>query len=308
MPDLAVLLMAYGTPTSERDMEAYLTDITRGRRPTQTAVENLIDRYRKIGGRSPLLDISNAQASALEKSLGAQGMDVRVYVGMKHWHPYIGEVIPRIANDGLRRIVALTLAPHYSDISIGGYKQALDKGLATTSDMQADFVDSWYDHPLFHRAVAEKVKQALEQFRKSRSVEFLFTAHSLPERILEQHDPYPSQLHSSCEAVADLLNLDQWSFAYQSAGQTAEKWLGPDLLESLQELSQHDKNSNVLVVPIGFVADHLEILYDIDVEAKEFARTHGLNLNRTESLNTSPTFISALADIVLKRVNHDKWA
>jgi len=308
LPYLAVLLMAYGTPTSERDMEAYLTDIRRGRKPTQSAVENLIDRYRKIGGRSPLLDISNAQASALEKSLGAQGVEARVYVGMKHWHPYLGEVVPRIANDGFRRIIALALAPHYSDISIGGYKQALDKALAATGDMRVDFVDSWYDHPLFHRAIAEKVKLALEQFPKSGNVEVLFTAHSLPERILEHNDPYPSQLHSSCQAVADLLHLDHWSFAYQSAGQTAEKWLGPDLLESLQELTQHDKDSNVLVVPIGFVADHLEILYDIDVEAKEFARTHGLNLKRTESLNTSPTFISALADIVLKRVNHDKWA
>jgi len=151
------------------------------------------------------------------------------------------------------------------------------------------------------------VKLALEQFPKSSNVEVLFTAHSLPERILEHQDPYPSQLQSSCQAVADLLNVDHWSFAYQSAGQTAEKWLGPDILESLQELGQR-AISNVLVVPIGFVADHLEILYDIDVEAQEFAKTHRLNLKRTESLNTSPTFISALADIVLKRANRNKWA
>jgi ferrochelatase len=266
--DFAVLLMAYGTPTSEKDMEAYLADIRHGRKPTQTAVENLIERYRKIGGRSPLLDISNAQASALEKSLVTRGMETRVYVGMKHWHPYVGEVIPRIVNESFRRIVALVLAPHYSDISIGGYRQALDKALAATGSLRADFVESWYDHPQFHRAVAEKVKFALEQFPRPANVELLFTAHSLPERILEQHDPYPSQLHRSCQAVADLLHLDHWSFAYQSAGHTDEKWLGPDILESLRELSQRGKVADVLVVPIGFVADHLEILYDIDVEAQ----------------------------------------
>jgi ferrochelatase len=305
---LAVLLMAYGTPNSEQDMEAYLTDIRRGHKPTQNTVESLSERYRKIGGCSPLLDITNAQASALEKSLIAHGVEARVYVGMKHWHPYIGEVIPKIASDGLHRIVALALAPHYSSISIGGYKAAFDNALAVTSDMRADFVESWYDNPLFHQAVAQKARQALDQFPKSSNVELLFTAHSLPERILAQKDPYPSQLRSSCQAVAELLRVDRWSFAYQSAGQTGEKWLGPDILESLEKLSQSGKSSNVLIIPIGFVADHLEILYDIDVQAQEFARKHGVNLKRIESLNASPAFIQAIADIVLKRAAHNKWA
>ena len=308
MPDLAVLLMAYGTPSSEKDMEGYLTDIRRGRKPTLDAVEHLKERYTRIGGRSPLLEISNAQALALEKTLNTQGLNARVYVGMKHWHPYIGDVVPSIASEGFHRIIALALAPHYSQISIGGYKQSLDNALALAGNLQADFVDSWYDNPIFHRAVAEKVTVAMAHFSQSEEIGVLFTAHSLPERILEQNDPYPTQLRSSCQAVADLLKLDRWSFAYQSAGQTGEKWLGPDILESLQEMSQRGKVVNVLVVPIGFVADHLEILYDIDVEAQEFARTHGLDLVRAESLNTSPTFILALADIVLKRANRKKWA
>ena len=308
MADFGVLLMAYGTPKSEEDMEPYLTDIRRGHKPTQEAVENLKERYRKIAGHSPLLDISNAQASALEKALRAREANARVYVGMKHWHPYIGEVIPGIVNDGIHQIIALALAPHYSQVSIGGYKQALEKALAAAGNLSADFVESWYNHRLFHLSVAEKVRFAMGQFPKSGNLEFLFTAHSLPERILEQNDPYPSQLRSSCQAVADILKLDRWSFAYQSAGQTTEKWLGPDILESLQEISQRGKTLNVLVIPIGFVADHLEILYDIDVEAKEFAKVHGLNLMRTESLNTSPTFISALADIALARASHNKWA
>lgn len=300
--------MAYGTPSSEDDIEAYLTDIRRGRKPTCDAVEDLKERYRRIGGRPPLLDITNAQASALEKALSSQGVDVRVYVGMKHWHPYVGEVVPRIVNDGFKRLIALVLAPHYSHLSIGGYKQALEKALDSPSRLQVDFVESWYDHPLFHRAVAEKATEAFKQFAASASVELLFTAHSLPERILEHNDPYPAQFQSSCRSVAGLLRLERWSFAYQSAGQTDDKWLGPDILDVLRELSQRDKHANVLVVPIGFVADHLEILYDIDVEAQRFASTHDLNLKRTVSLNTSPTFISALADIAQKQMTRNKWA
>ncbi len=295
--------MAYGTPSSEEDIEAYLTDIRRGRKPTQSSVEELKERYKKIGGHSPLLDITNAQASTLEKTLNTQGVKTRVYIGMKHWHPYIGEVLPQIVNDGFQRIIALALAPHFSQISIGDYKQALDQASTAVGGLQVDFVESWYDNSFFHRAVAERVNDALRQLPKPEKVEVLFTAHSLPERILQQNDPYPSQLRSSCRAVANLLKLDHWSFAYQSAGETGEKWLGPDILEALQELSARGRGVDALVVPIGFVADHLEILYDIDVEAQEVARTHGLNLKRTQSLNTSPTFISALADIVSQRDN-----
>ncbi len=295
--------MAYGTPSSEKDIEAYLTDIRKGRKPTQSAVEELKERYKKIGGRSPLLDITNAQAQTLEKTLNKQGVKTRVYVGMKHWHPYIAEVLPQIGGEGFQRIIALALAPHFSQISIGGYKHALDQTSAAVGGLQVDFVESWYDNSLFHRAVAERGNDALRQFSRPEKVEVLFTAHSLPERILQQNDPYPSQLSSSCNAVAYLLKLDHWSFAYQSAGQTGEKWLGPDILEALQEISTRGKGSDILVVPIGFVADHLEILYDIDVEAQEVARKHGLNLKRTQSLNTSPTFISALADIVSQRAN-----
>ncbi len=293
--------MAYGTPSSEDDIAPYLTDIRRGRKPTQEAVEELKERYRRIGGRSPLLDITNKQASTLGKTLNHEGIRARVYVGMKHWHPYVGEVLPKVVNDGFHRIIALAMAPHFSQISIGGYKQVLDQAATAAGDMRVDFVESWYDHPLFHRAVAQQVTEALAQFPKPEKVEVLFTAHSLPERILQENDPYPSQLHSSCQAVASLAKLDHWSLAYQSAGQTGEKWLGPDILEALQNISTQDRVADVLVVPIGFVADHLEILYDIDVEAHAVAKTLGLNLKRTQSLNTNPTFISALADIVSKR-------
>jgi len=303
LKDNAILLMAYGTPASENEIEAYLTDIRGGRKPSAEAVADLKERYRKIGGRSPLLEITNAQASALEKTLNSEGANVRAYVGMKHWHPYIGEVVPKILGDGFRRITGLVLAPHYSSTSIGGYKRALKKALEVFSQVQVDFIESWYDNPLFHQALAEKIKQALTQFPESARVQVIFTAHSLPERILEQNDPYPKQLQSSCEAVAKLSRIDDWSFAYQSAGQTDEKWLGPDIVEALNQLSRSGKKDHVLVVPIGFVADHLETLYDIDFEAQLFASAHSLNLKRAESLNVSPTFINALADIVRERLN-----
>ncbi len=293
--------MAYGTPSSEDDIALYLTDIRRGRKPTREAVEELKERYRRIGGHSPLLDITNAQASALEKTLNQEGIMARVYVGMKHWHPYIREVLPKVVNDGFHWIIALVMAPHFSQISIGGYKQVLDQAATAAGDMHVDFVESWYDHPLFHRAVAQQVIEGLAKFPKPEKVEVLFTAHSLPERILQENDPYPSQLRSSCQAVAALVKLDHWSFAYQSAGQTGEKWLGPDILETLGDISDQGLVADVLFVPIGFVADHLEIVYDIDVQAQAVSKTRGLNLKRTQSLNTNPTLISALADIVSKR-------
>ena len=201
MNDLALLLMAYGAPNSEEEIEPYFTDIMRGRKPSPELLQDLKEQYRKIGGRSPLLDITMAQASALEEHLRSNAVNVRVYVGMKHWHPYIREVVPRIIGDGFHRIVALALAPHYSGISIEGYKQALDKSLEATSQVRVHFIDCWYDNPTFHQAVADKVTKALKQFQNSRT-EIIFTAHSLPERILRDNDPYPKQLEASCQSVA----------------------------------------------------------------------------------------------------------
>jgi ferrochelatase len=295
--------MAYGTPDSIEEIEPYLADIRKGRKPTPEAVQELESRYNRIGGRSPLLEITRAQASALERKLQSENIDARVYFGMKHWHPYIREVVPQIINDGFRKVIGLALAPHYSQMSIGGYKRAFDE--ANADRLETDFVESWHDNPLFHAAIAEKIREALTRFPNPKNVELLFTAHSLPERILQQNDPYPNQLQSSCKAVATILKHERWSFAYQSPGMTQEKWLGPDILESLAQLSQRDDLEGVLVVPIGFVADHLEILYDIDVEARGYARSHDLHLERTTSLNATPAFIAALADIVKKRIEQN---
>jgi len=281
MAKTAVLLMAYGTPNSMDEIEPYLTDIRRGRRSSPEAIEDLRNRYKRIGGHSPLLEITKAQAAAVETKLSSNGVRTRVYIGMKHWHPYIREVVPQILDDGYDRIVGLVLAPHYSIMSIGGYKQALEQSVAATGRLSVDFIESWYNHPLFHRAVHERIREALGKFNVPEKVELIFTAHSLPERILAMNDPYPNQLQSSCRSVAVLIGREEWSFAYQSAGQTEEKWLGPDLIEYLRNLPASRGRAGLLVIPIGFVADHLEILFDLDVEAQEFAQTRGLNLKRT---------------------------
>jgi len=302
MGKVAILLMAYGTPENESDIEPYLADIRRGRPVSQEFIQELKQRYRRIGGRSPLLDITKAQASALERILHEQGFSsARTYIGMKHWHPYIKEVVPEILRNGHERMIALTLAPHFSNMSIGGYKVALEEALGRDSPIKTTFIESWHHSPLYHKAVAEKIKKALSNFY-SQNVHVIFTAHSLPERILKMKDPYPEQLNASCAAVAKIVGLEKWMFAYQSAGETSEKWLGPDLLEALHEISGKTDNAQVLVVPIGFVADHLEILFDIDVEAQEYARKLKITLNRTESMNATPTFIAALADVVGKQI------
>ena len=302
LAESAVLLMAYGTPQSENEIEPYLANIRRGRPESREVVEELKERYRKIGGRSPLLEITNAQASALQTKLRSDGVRARVYVGMKHWHPYVKDIVPTIIQNGHKGLVALVLAPHYSKISIGGYKQALNEALGQRDQIAVDFVESWHNNLLLHAAVAEKVNETLQKFPKSTKVEVVFTGHSLPERILEQKDPYQEQLLASSEAVAGILKLDHWHFAYQSASMTGEKWLGPDILEVLDKISGGTHDARVLVVPIGFVADHLEILYDIDIEAQQFAKDHGIDMKRTGSLNTSKKFIDALADIVKRRL------
>jgi ferrochelatase len=221
--DPAVLFLAYGTPQTESEIEPYLTDVRRERPFSAEFLEDLKQRYRRIGGRSPLLQITKAQASAVEESLKLRGTEVKVYVGMKHWDPYIKEVLPEIKRNGHERLIALTLAPHYSQMSTGGYLRALEETLSAEEQLRLDFIDSWYDNPLFHQSVAEKVMKGLSNFPSDAIVEVIFTAHSLPARILEMNDPYPQQLHASSDAVAKLVGLGDWSFAYQSAGETGEK-------------------------------------------------------------------------------------
>jgi ferrochelatase len=282
----AVVLMAYGSPSRPEDVRPYLEDVRGGRPVSDEAVEDLAERYRRIGGRSPLDDVTEAQRAALERELG-----IAVFIGMKHWHPRIAEAVEAALESGATRIVGLVLAPHYSRLSVGEYRERLEAAVAGRAEVV--LVESWHDHAGFVDAIAERVRGT--------DAWVVFTAHSLPERILADGDPYKEQLLETARLVAERAALERWSFAFQSASPTGEPWLGPDVLDELDRL-QAAGVRKVLLAPIGFVSDHLEILWDLDVEARERAAGLGLQVERTESLNDDPAFVRALAALVEERL------
>lgn len=296
--------MAYGTPETPDQVEPYFTHIRGGRVPSPEAVKRLQDRYERVGGRTPLLDITRAVAAALEAKLNAESSDddtsYKVYIGMKHWHPYIAETMRVIVADGVQELTAVALAPHYSRMSIGGYRKALDQAQDDLqSHIKINFVERWYDQAEFVSLMTELVGEGLEQFSADdrASVTTVFSAHSLPVRIREWNDPYEQELLASSAAVSQALGLSDWRFAWQSAGETGEPWLGPDILDFLDTLKAEGVK-RVLQVPIGFVSDHLEIMWDIDVEAKTKAEELGMVLHRTQLPNVNPLFVDTLAAVV----------
>jgi protoporphyrin/coproporphyrin ferrochelatase len=274
--------MAYGSPGQIKDIRPYLEDIREGRPVSDEAVEELTERYRRIGGRSPLDEITERQRAALERELG-----VPVHVGMKHWRPRIAEAVDAALAGGAERVVGVVLAPHYSALSIAGYRERLEAALDGRAELR--FVESWHDHEPFLQVLAGRVRGS--------DAHVVFTAHSLPERILALGDPYRDQLLETSRLVAERAGIERWSFAFQSASQTGEPWLGPDILEELDALHEQGVR-DVLVCPVGFVSDHLEILWDLDVEARQRAAELGLRLDRIESLNDDPAFIRALAQLL----------
>ena len=282
----AVIVMAYGSPSTADDIRPYLEDI-RGRRPvSDEAVAELTERYRRIGGRSPLDEVTEAQRAALEHELG-----IPVFVGMKHWRPRIAEAVERALESGATRIVGVVLAPHYSRMSVGEYRERLEAALEGR-DAELVLVESWHEDPAFVDVVADRVRGT--------GAWVVFTAHSLPQRALAGGDPYRDQLLETSRLVSERAGLgERWSFAFQSASATGEPWLGPDILEELERLAGEGERE-VLVAPVGFVSDHLEILWDLDIEAREKAQALGLELERITSLNDDPSFIHALAGVVEK--------
>jgi ferrochelatase len=278
--------MAYGSPERIGDIRPYLEDIREGRPVSDEAVEDLTERYRRIGGRSPLDEVTERQRAALEQELG-----IPVFVGMKHWRPRIAEAVEAALAGGAERIVGIVLAPHYSALSIAGYRERLESALVGRAELR--FVDSWHDHEPFLEVLADRVRGT--------DAHVVFTAHSLPERILAMGDPYRDQLLETSRLVAERAGVEHWSFAFQSASATGEPWLGPDILQELDDLHARGVRK-VLVCPVGFVSDHLEILWDVDVEARERAADLGLQLDRIESLNDDPAFVRALAELVRQAV------
>jgi protoporphyrin/coproporphyrin ferrochelatase len=281
--------MAYGSPATAEDVAAYLADIREGRSVSQEAIDELTDRYRRIGGRSPLDEITEVQRAALESELR-----VPVFVGMKHWRPRIAEAVEAALAEGADTLIGLVLAPHYSRLSIAGYRERLEQALQGRGELV--FIESWHDHGPFLDVLAERVRGF--------DGHVVFTAHSLPERIVQDGDPYRDQLLETSSLVAERAGLAEWSFAFQSASATGEPWLGPDILEELDSLAANGVQ-RVLVCPVGFVSDHLEILWDLDIEAREKASGLGLELERIESLNNDPAFVRALAALVRERLPHE---
>ena len=290
---IAVLLMAYGGPGSLDEVEPYLQDVRGGRPTTPEFVQEIRQRYARIGGRSPIRELTEAQAAGVRRAL-AKDERFAVYVGMRHWHPYIRDVVEQIVADGYRRVVGIVLAPHYSAMSVGAYEKKLLE--AARGRLEAALVPRWGDHPKFLDALAGRVSQALQRFPAPGAVHVLFTAHSLPERILATGDPYPDELRASAAAVAQRAGLAAWGFAYQSAGATPEPWLGPEAGAIMTELAGQGRRA-FLIVPIGFVSDHVEVLYDVDVMYRELAGRLGVQLERTTSLNDDPLLVGALADL-----------
>jgi protoporphyrin/coproporphyrin ferrochelatase len=290
-----VLVMAYGTPRRISEVEAYYTDIRRGRPPTRQLLEELTSRYRAIGGRSPLLDITTAQAEGIESRL--EGMSV--YIGQKHAAPFIADAVRQMSSDGIERTVGLVLAPHFSSMSVGDYERRARVAAAECGwNGVLEIIPSWHLEPGYLMFLATAVEEARAELGDTaRNTVVLFTAHSLPQRILESGDPYPEQLRATAEAVAGQVPLPIWDIAWQSAGRTSDPWIGPDILDVLPRLKDEGV-AGVVVCPCGFVADHLEVLYDVDIEARARAQELALPFARTRSPNTDPMFLDALASVV----------
>lgn len=284
----AVVLMAHGTPESLDQMPEYLSRVRGGRPPSPELIAEMTANYRAIGGRSPLTDIARAQAAALREELGDA---TPVYVGMRNWTPYIADVVRDAVAAGARTLVGIPLAPQFSTLSVARYRDALRQ--AAPDDVDVRCAMSWHDHPGLIAAFAEKVKAAAP----GRDELVLFTAHSLPTRLIDEGDPYAREVEATAALVARESGLILYERAFQSAGRTPEPWLGPSVEEALREAHGRGVRS-VLAVPIGFVSDHTEILFDLDVQAAREAARLGLGFRRTESLNTSPALIRTLAELV----------
>jgi ferrochelatase len=283
-----VILMAYGSPERLEDVPAYYADIRGGRPIRPELLADLVERYRRLGidEGSPLNAITEETRAALERELG-----IPVFTGMRHWTPRIAEAAEAALAGGARTIVGLVLAPHFSRMSIGKYREQLERAVAGRAEIA--FVESWGDEPGFVDFLAERIRGT--------AAHVVFTAHSLPARILDERDPYQEQLLETSRLVAERADVRDWSFSYQSESATGEPWLGPDLLDHLADLHRRGVRS-VLVCPVGFVADHLEIRWDIDTEARERAGELGLELERIEMPNADPAFIRVLADLVRRMV------
>ena len=293
----AVLLLAHGAPDRLEDVPEYLLNVRGGRKLPEPAVKEIVHRYRLIGGGSPLARITNQQAKALADRLGC-----RVYVGMRNWRPFIADAVRQLDEDGVERLVVICLAPQNSRTSIGLYRKHLTQALGELAcHLRVDFVESWHDRNELIAAFSEKLTAALEPIKEAtgKPVPIVFTAHSVPQRTIDEGDPYQAQVMETASLVAQRSGLDKWRVAFQSQGMTEELWIGPTVESEIDRLAAAG-HRHALLVPIGFVSDHVEILYDVDIALRQYGQAQGVTVWRSESLNDSPLFIAALVAVACR--------
>lgn len=298
-----LLLLAFGGADSMDAIEPFMKNLMGGKTPPPPLVEKIKARYALIGGKSPLPETTAQQAKKLEDYLNSRGGSFKAAVGMRYWHPFIEEGLDSLLKDGIETVIAISMAPFYSEVSTGAYKEELDKAAVAVEGIKPEIylTDDLFDKPLFIEAVAEKVRESINKFSSEKPV-VIFSAHSLPVSLIEKGDPYVKQFEYTAQRVAEMVGLQEWHVAYQSKGGGQGQWLEPTVETVMDELKDQGCNS-VLVVPIGFVCDHIETLYDIDIAQKSHAQSIGLEFHRTESLNTSDLFIQALASTVEDKIN-----
>jgi ferrochelatase len=305
MNQIGLLVMAYGGPDNIDEVEPYLLDV-RGYRPTAPEIIHEVrERYREIGGRSPILEQTQAQTAALESALNTNGQEFKAFVGMRHWHPYIKNTLIEMQAQGIQRAVGLVMAPHYSRMSVEAYFKRMSEA---ESPIAIAPINNWHLLPGYLDALVSRVRAALERFPADvrSQIPVIFSAHSLPERILTWNDPYPDQLRATVDAVMQRLGDQPHDFAFQSAAISNEPWLGPDVSEKIKYFAGQGQN-NIISCPIGFVCEHVEVLYDIDVVYQKLAKLLGVRLERIEMVHTAPQMIAGLAEIIRKTAKEANW-
>jgi len=304
---MGLLVMAYGTPYSLDDIERYYTDIRHGRKPTPEMVEDLRNRYEAIGGISPLAKITQEQAQKLETYLNKiqDQLEFKMYLGLKHIEPYIENAVKQMREDGIEEAVSMVLAPHFSTFSVKSYIERAEVEAKNLGGPEIKAIESWYKEPKFISYWASRIKQIFEEMpeeERNHSV-LIVSAHSLPEKILQFNDPYPSQIKETADLIAAEAGIANYYTAWQSAGNTPDPWLGPDVLDLTRTLFKEHQYKAFVYAPVGFVCDHLEVLYDNDIECKTVTAELGVKYYRPEMPNAKEEFIQALASVILERIH-----